>query len=149
MALALSLSLEFRMISPANAPLLLALQAAAPQGGVSYLPLVVQFVLIIAIIYFIMVRPQQKQRQRHEQALSALKKGDEVVTAGGIVGEVIHIREATKGDKRSPMDDRITIKSGESRLVVERGRIARIAGTNVAPPEESSTSRTARTSAPS
>lgn len=122
------------MTTPALAALLLALQAApAPQGRSSYLPLVIQFVLIIAIIYFIMVRPQQKQRQRHEQALSALKKGDEVVTAGGIVGEVVHIREATKGDKRSPMDDRVTIKSGETRLIVERGRIARITGTSSAP----------------
>lgn len=120
------------MITPASAASLL-LQAAAPQGGASYLPLVIQFVLIIGIIYFIMVRPQQKQRQRHEQALSALKKGDEVITAGGIVGEVVHIREATKGDKRAPMDDRVTIKSGESRLIVERGRIARISGTSSAP----------------
>ena len=86
----------------------------------------VQFILIIAIIYFVMIRPQQKQRQKHETALKALKRGDEVVTAGGIVGEVIHIKEAPKDGAGKGLDDRVTIKSGESRLVVERGRIARI-----------------------
>ena len=86
----------------------------------------VQFILIIAIIYFVMIRPQQRQRQKHETALKALKRGDEVVTAGGIVGEVIHIKEMTKDAGGKGLDDRVTIKSGESRLVVERGRIARI-----------------------
>ena len=56
------------------------------------------------------------------------KRGDEVVTAGGIVGEVIHIREMSGEGGTTRADDRVTIKSGESRLVVERGRIARING---------------------
>jgi preprotein translocase subunit YajC len=112
------------MISSAIVPALL-LQAA-PGGGSSLTPLLVQFTLIIAIIYFVMIRPQQKQRRKHEDALKALKRGDEVVTAGGIVGEVIHIKETTKDGGANRLDDRVTIKSGESRLVVERGRIARI-----------------------
>jgi preprotein translocase subunit YajC len=94
--------------------------------------LLVQFALIIAIIYFIMVRPQQKQRRKHEEALASLKRGDEVVTAGGIIGEVVHIREAAKDGGANRMDDRVTIKSGESRLVIERGRIAKIIGTSTA-----------------
>ena len=110
---------------PVMAPALL-LQAA-PAGGSSLMPLMIQFALIIAIIYFVMIRPQQKQRQKHEAALRALKRGDEVVTAGGIVGEVIHIKETAKeGTASKGLDDRVTIKSGESRLIVERGRIARI-----------------------
>jgi preprotein translocase subunit YajC len=92
------------------------------------MPIVVQFALIIGIIYFIMIRPQQRQRKKHEELLNALKRGDEIVTAGGIVGEVIHIRETTTEGGGTRADDRITIKSGESRLVVERGRIARING---------------------
>lgn len=117
------------MISPGFPAALLILQA--PAGGASsMLPIVIQFALIIAIIYFVMFRPQQKQRQTHEAALRSLKRGDEVVTAGGIVGEVIHIRELAKDGKDTGkgLDDRITIKSAESRLVVERGRIARIVG---------------------
>jgi preprotein translocase subunit YajC len=112
---------------------------AAPGGGGSLMPFLVQFILIIAIIYFVMIRPQQKQRQRHEAALRALKRGDEVVTAGGIVGEVIHIKETPKEGTSKGLDDRVTIKSGESRLIVERGRIARIVGGTSAPASSSST----------
>jgi preprotein translocase subunit YajC len=56
------------------------------------------------------------------------EKGDEIVTAGGLVGEVIHIRETSKPTARQAqsLEDRITIKSGESRVIVERGKIARI-----------------------
>jgi preprotein translocase subunit YajC len=110
-------------------PILLAQAGGGAAGGSgSLMPIVVQFALIIGIIYFIMIRPQQRQRKKHEELLSALKRGDEVVTAGGIVGEVIHIREMTTEGGATRADDRVTIKSGESRLVVERGRIARING---------------------
>lgn len=114
----------------AFAPLL---QGAAG-GGSSLSPLIFQFALIIAIVYFIMWRPQQKQRKQHEQSLKGLKRGDEVVTAGGIIGEVVHIREASKDGGSNRLDDRITIKSAESRLIVERGRIARIIGTTAVTP---------------
>ena len=55
-----------------------------------------------------MIRPQQKQRKKHEEALRALKSGDEIVTAGGIVGEVIHIREIGDGEggDDAPLEDR-------------------------------------------
>ena len=120
------------MITPAVATAFL-LQAA-PAGGGSLMPFAIQFILIIAIIYFVMIRPQQRQRQRHEAALKALKRGDEVVTAGGMVGEVIHIKEAAKEANAKGLDDRITIKSGESRIVVERRAISRIANASAAAP---------------
>jgi preprotein translocase subunit YajC len=82
---------------------------------------------IFAIFYFVLIRPQQKQRKMHEERVRSLKKGDEIVTAGGIVGEVVHITAQGK-DGVATMDDRITIKSGETKLIVERGRIARIGG---------------------
>ncbi|HEX6573925.1 MAG TPA: preprotein translocase subunit YajC [Gemmatimonadaceae bacterium] len=82
---------------------------------------------IFAIFYFILIRPGQKQRKDLDAQIRQVKRGDEIVTTGGIIGEVIHIREMTQGEgKSNPMDDRVTIKSGESRLIVERGRIARI-----------------------
>jgi preprotein translocase subunit YajC len=86
-----------------------------------------QMVLILAIFYFILFRPQQKQRKQQERSLREIKKGDEIVTAGGIIGEVIHIKETMKdGAAVVTMEDRVTIKSAESRLVVERGRIAKV-----------------------
>jgi preprotein translocase subunit YajC len=101
------------------------LTAQAPAGGRStLLPFAFQIVAIFAIFYFVMIRPQQKQRRTHEDRLRNLRKGDEIVTAGGIIGRVVHISE-TKGDAKTPgMDDRITIKSDESRLIIERGGIA-------------------------
>ncbi len=91
---------------------------------------------IFAIFYFILIRPQQKQRKQHEALIRAVKRGDEIATTGGIVGEVIHIRDTVaEGGKSVPSEDRITIKSGESRLVIERGRIARVIRAAGAPAE--------------
>jgi preprotein translocase subunit YajC len=100
----------------------------APAGGrSSLLPFVFQVVAIFAIFYFVMIRPQQKQRKDHEDRLRNLKRGDEVVTAGGIIGKVLHIAETPReGKTGGTMEDRVTIKSDESRLIVERGRIARV-----------------------
>jgi preprotein translocase subunit YajC len=96
----------------------------APTGGAGLGGFLFQLVAIVLIFYFVMIRPQQQERKRHEEALRGLKKGDEVVTAGGLIGEVLHI-PAAAGDGPK-MDDRITLKSGESKLIVERGRIARV-----------------------
>jgi len=105
----------------------LALLAQAPAGGRStLLPFAFQIVAIFAIFYFVMIRPQQKQRKDHEERLRNLKRGDEVVTSGGIIGKVVHIAAPTGEGKSATMDDRITIKSDESRLIVERGRIAKV-----------------------
>ncbi|HEU4629684.1 MAG TPA: preprotein translocase subunit YajC [Gemmatimonadaceae bacterium] len=88
--------------------------------------LLLQFGLIFAIFYFLVIRPQQRQRKQHEQRLRELKRGDEIVTAGGVIGEIVHIGAAPEG--KGPLEDRVTIKSGESRLVIERARIAKVLG---------------------
>lgn len=109
--------------------LFLQAQSAAPAGG-SIAPFLFQIGAIFAIFYFLMIRPQQKQRKAHEAAILALKKGDQVVTAGGLVGEVVHI--AAPGEKGASLGDHITIKCGESRLVVVRSRIANVGGVEAA-----------------
>ena len=107
-------------------PALLALQAPAP-GGASGMGSLFMFTMIILIFWLIIFRPQQRQRKQHEDALRSLKRGDRVVTAGGIIAEVIHIKEGSKDGKPAPaMDDEITIKSGDTRIIVERGRIGKI-----------------------
>ena len=116
-------------------PALLALQFGGGAGG-SLTPFLVQLVAIFGIFYFLLIRPQQAQKKKHEEALRNIKRGDQVVTAGGIVGEVIHVKEtvAADGDKSRPLEDHVTIKSAESRLIVERGRIARIIGVSTSAP---------------
>jgi len=102
---------------------LLALQV----GQTPVAQMVFMYGAIFAIFYFVLIRPQQQQRKKHESSLQVLKKGDEIVTAGGIVGEILHIAQQSKdGAPVASMEDRITIKSAESRLIVERGRIARV-----------------------
>ena len=120
----------------------LLLQAGGSSGGGGSLQMFgLQMILAVVIIYFLIVRPQRQQRQRHEESLRNLQKGDEIVTSGGIVGRVIFIKETMKdGAPVKSMEDQITIKSDESRLIVERGRIARVTSAKRAEPSPSATS---------
>jgi preprotein translocase subunit YajC len=96
-------------------------------------PQLVMFAAIFAIFYFVLIRPQQQQKRKQEETLLGIKRGDEIVTSGGIIGDVVHIKAL--GPEGAPtLDDRITIRSGESRLVVERGRIGRVLGSGTATP---------------
>jgi preprotein translocase subunit YajC len=72
----------------------LILAQAAPSGSN---PLVnLGFIaLLVGIMYFVMIRPQQKQMKAHRELLSGLKKGDEVVTQGGVLGKVHLVSENT------------------------------------------------------
>jgi len=102
------------------------------QGTPTWAPTLFMYVAFAAIFYFILWRPQAQQRKRHEALIQQLKRGDEVVTGGGVVGRVEHIQQ-TAADKAS-MDDRVTIRSGDSRLIVERRSIARVASAPAAAP---------------
>jgi len=96
-------------------------------GGMPIAALLFQFAAIFAIFYFLFIRPQQKQRKQHETRLLELKRGDAIVTAGGIVGDIVEVKKSMKdGQAVATLDDRLTIKSGDSRLIVERGRVARV-----------------------
>lgn len=94
--------------------MILALQGGG--GGGAGLALVIQLVVVVGIIYFLFILPQKREQKKHREMLAALKPGNEIVTAGGLVGEIIQIRE-----------NLVTIKTGETRVVVELARIARLA----------------------
>jgi len=64
------------------------------QGNAGGSP-IIMMVLMIIIFYFLLIRPQQKQRKEQEARIAALKKGDKVITAGGIHASVHHISEKT------------------------------------------------------
>ena len=64
--------------------------AAGPMDSVmQFLPIILMFV----VLYFLMIRPQQKKAKEHKALLAGLAKGDEVVTQGGIVGKVTKVGE--------------------------------------------------------
>ena len=99
-----------------HSALFFVLQAAQTGGRRSMLPFIIQMIAIMAIFYFLLIRPQRRIAQKHQQVLANLAKNDEVVTEGGIVGTVIHLEE-----------DKVTIRTAEStRIVVMRGKIARV-----------------------
>ena len=74
-----------------------------------------QLGLIFGLLYFLILRPQRRQQEQHKKLLETLQRGDQIVTSGGIVGEVVHLK-----------DSEVTIRSGEAKLVVLRGNIASI-----------------------
>jgi preprotein translocase subunit YajC len=64
--------------------------AAAPDAGLmQFLPLVA----LVAVFYFLILRPQQKRAKEHKALMDALQKGDEVATVGGILGKVTKVNE--------------------------------------------------------
>ena len=89
------------MSLPVNASVILA-QQSGPSGGFGQ---IIFLVLMFAAMYFLMIAPQRKKAKEHAKMLESLGSGDEVVTAGGIYGEitnkkddrfVIRISEGTK-----------------------------------------------------
>jgi preprotein translocase subunit YajC len=97
---------------------------ALQQGGTGFpIAIVIQIVALGAIFWFLLIRPQRRMQQQHREMVSALKKGDEVMTEGGVIGIIVHITE-----------DRLTIRTGDTKIVVARGKVARLI---VAPDAES------------
>lgn len=98
---------------------------ASPEGGSAGLSILLfQIGAIALVFYFLVIRPQGQARKRHAEMLSQLKRGDEVMTAGGVIGKVKDLKE-----------DRITIESGSASLVVDRSRIVKV-GDAMAPGQQ-------------
>lgn len=53
----------------------------------------IPLILIFAIMYLLLIRPQQKKMKEHQKMVSALRRGDQVVTQGGLIGKVVKVRE--------------------------------------------------------
>jgi len=67
----------------------------APAGGGSgdFLVSLIPIILMLVIFYFLILRPQQQRMRAHQQMVAGVKRGDTVVTAGGIVGKVVRAKE--------------------------------------------------------
>jgi preprotein translocase subunit YajC len=75
-------------ISPAFAQ-----AAGGASGGGSMLTQLMPLVLIFAVFYFLLIRPQQKKAKEHKAMISAVRRGDKVVTAGGIMGKITKVHD--------------------------------------------------------
>ncbi len=91
-------------------------QGAQAQGGGSMITSLLPLVLIFVIFYFLLIRPQQKRAKEHKQLLENLKKGDKVITSGGIYGVIENVGTTT-----------VTIKIAENvRVKFGKGHIAAV-----------------------
>lgn len=92
------------------------LMVVQADGGSPLSFLLIQLLLIGLIFYWLLIRPQRKERQRHDAMIAALKKGDQIATMGGIIGTVVHVEP-----------DRVTVKTAENtRVVIERAKVSRM-----------------------
>jgi preprotein translocase subunit YajC len=84
---------------------------AQPGMGNFLIPLIAMF----AMFYFLVLRPNRRQEKDRQAMIDAIKKNDEVVTIGGIVGKIVNLR-----------NDEVTLESSNSRLRILRSSIARV-----------------------
>jgi preprotein translocase subunit YajC len=66
---------------------------AAGGGGAGAVMQILPLILIFGIMYFLLIRPQQKKAKDHQNMINALRRGDNVVTAGGVIGKVTKVTE--------------------------------------------------------
>ena len=102
-------------MQPNSFPELLA--QAAPAAGAQQNPVMafLPMILLVIVFYFILIRPQQKRAKEQKKLIEALKSGDKVVTAAGIIGEVITVKDRT-----------ISLRSGDAKLEVTKDSVVAI-----------------------
>ena len=92
--------------------------AGSPEGQGSSLVTFVPLILMFAIFYFLLIRPQQKKAKQHKELLGALKKGDQIISSGGLHGVVTGLT-----------DDVVTIEvAPKVRVKISRGSISAVLG---------------------
>jgi preprotein translocase subunit YajC len=69
--------------------------AAGQGGGGSPMSLIFMIIAIFAVMYFLMIRPQQRQKKQHQDLLSTVGKGDKVITVGGLHGTIAGVKDNT------------------------------------------------------
>ena len=82
-------------------------QAAGGAGAFgSFIPLI----LIFAIMYFLLIRPQQKKVKEHQAMVAALRRGDQVVTQGGLIGKVTKVKEDDANEVEVELADGVKVR---------------------------------------
>ncbi len=93
--------------------------AQATSGGNALFELLFPLIMVFAIIYFMILRPQQKRQREHEAMVNAVSRGDTVITQGGLVGKVAKV-----GDDELEVDfaDNARMKVVKSMIISVRGK---------------------------
>ena len=107
------------LITPAYA------QAAGGEAA-GFITSLVPLILIFVIFYFLLIRPQQKRAKEHKAMVESLKRGDQVVTGGGILGTVTRVPKVTEGEKTADSEE-IEVEIAENtRVRVYRSTITAV-----------------------
>src|SRR3954467_1026481 len=100
-------------------------QAAPALGGDSGMMNILFIVLMFVIIYFLMIRPQMKRAKEQRTMLEALQKGDEVITAGGVLGRISKMGEAYLIIEIAPNTE-VSVQKAEVQTVLPKGTLKSI-----------------------
>ena len=98
------------------------LAQAAPGAAGGGLPMLIMMVVLFGLMYFMMIRPQMKRQKEHRQMVSALAKGDEVVTNGGIAGRVEDVGETFITVEIAP-NVKVKLQKGAVQQVLPKGTL--------------------------
>jgi preprotein translocase subunit YajC len=93
-------------------------QATAPQSGQPQQPVWMTFapmILLVVVFYFILIRPQQQRAKQQAKLIANLKSGDKVVTASGIIGVVITVKDQT-----------VSLRSADAKMEVTKASVTEI-----------------------
>ena len=93
------------------------LAAAAPSAGASFFVQTIPLVLVFVIFWFLLIRPQQKRMKEHQAQVQAVKKGDRVVTGGGLIGKVTKVGDTEVEVELAPSVRVQVVKSTLSQVV--------------------------------
>ncbi|HWQ90379.1 MAG TPA: preprotein translocase subunit YajC [Clostridia bacterium] len=72
-------------------------------------------VIMVVMFYFVLIRPQQKKAKEHAQLLKTIKRGDEIITTGGIIGDVVNVKEKT-----------VILRSADAKFEIAKSAVAEI-----------------------
>jgi preprotein translocase subunit YajC len=87
-------------------------------GIIGFLPIILMFVLL----YFLMIRPQMKRAKETKAMIEALQKGDEVITAGGVIGRITRISDAYIGLEIAPNTE-INVQKASVQVLLPKGTL--------------------------
>lgn len=85
------------------------------QGGPPLIMQLFPFILMFVMLYFVLIRPQQKRAREHQELLKSLKPGDKVLTSGGIVATVVTVKDKT-----------VTVRSADTKVEILKSAVSEI-----------------------
>ena len=93
--------------------------AVEPGGGASIWPMLIFLAVIFGLMYLVLIRPQRKRQKEHQQLVEELRRGDRVITAGGIYGEIESVSEDSVVIK---VESGVTMRVAKGSVALKRER---------------------------